>query len=223
MVRIRMDPMNIALAAFFVALAIAAFLYFRPHFLAEGFATIALDGETMPKCFLRDTEAQRILVEFAGAHRAPASDAAMAYAELKLILQKALCMDADITGSGAGAYSTYQMPFATAHDIEPAASFVGRCVKGAVRTRDLEMVIDKFEARGAELINTLCADKAQRARVMNMFHNVLARASRNMADKCIVEKASLDVPAGARDPGYFEPDSLKELRPYAIQGGAQYF
>jgi hypothetical protein len=216
------DMMNIALAAFFVTLAIAAFLYFRPRFMTEGFATIALDGETMPKCFLRDAEAQRILAEFTGTN-APASDAGMAYAELKLILQKALCMDADITGSGAGPYSTYQMPFATAHDIEPAASFVGRCVKGAVRTRDLEMVIDKFEARGIELINTLCAENDRRERVMTMFHNVLARASRNMAEKCLVEKASLDIPAGPRDPGYFEPDAIKELRPYTIKGGAQYF
>lgn len=223
MVRMKSElAMNIALAAFFVALAIAAFLYFRPRFFAEGFATIALDGESMPKCFLRDAEAQRILAEFSGA-QAPASDAGMAYAELKLILQKALCMDADITGSGAGPYSTYQMPFATAHDIEPAASFVGRCVKGAVRTRDLEMVIDKFEGRGVELIGTLCADKAKRARVLEMFHNVLARASRNMADKCLVEKATLDIPAGPRDPGYFEPDSVKELGKYTITGNAQYF
>lgn len=223
MVRMKSEQaMNIALAAFFVALAIAAFLYFRPRFITEGFATIALDGESMPKCFLRDAEAQRILAEFSGAE-APASDAGMAYAELKLILQKALCMDADITGSGAGPYSTYQMPFATAHDIEPAASFVGRCVKGAVRTRDLEMVIDKFEGRGVELIGTLCVDKAKRARVSAMFHNVLARASRNMADKCLVEKATLDIPAGPRDPGYFEPDSVKELGKYTITGNAQYF
>jgi hypothetical protein len=214
--------MNIALAALFVLLALSAFLYFRPRFLSEGFATIAVDDATMPKCFLRDAEAQRLLaVMNSEGTAAPNTTKGMAYAELKLILQKVLCMDADITGSGAGSYSTYQMPFATSHDIEPAASFVSRCVKGAVRARDLQMVVDKFEGRGVELINTLCSQETK-ADAMNMFHGVLARATRNMTDKCVVEKATLDTPAGPRDPGYFVPEPLKELRPYKIQGDAQY-
>jgi len=112
--------MNIALAALFVLLALSAFLYFRPHFLSEGFATIALDDVSMPKCFLRSAQAQQLLTEL-NHDDAPNTTNGMAYAELRLIVQKVLCMDADITGSGAGAYSTYQMPFATSHDIEPAA------------------------------------------------------------------------------------------------------
>jgi len=43
-----MHPMRVATYAFFIVLAIAAFLYFRPHFLGriptkEGFVTVALD------------------------------------------------------------------------------------------------------------------------------------------------------------------------------------
>jgi len=213
--------MNIALAALFVLLALSAFLYFRPHFLSEGFATIALDDVSMPKCFLRSAQAQQLLTEL-NHDDAPNTTNGMAYAELRLIVQKVLCMDADITGSGAGAYSTYQMPFATSHDIEPAASFVNRCVKGAVRARDVQMVVDKFEGRGSELIHTLCSCEKMKTRAMNMFHGILAHATRNITDKCLVEKATLDTPAGPRDPGYFVPESLKELRPYKIQGDAQY-
>ena len=216
--------MDLAFYAFLMVLLVGVFLYFRPHFMSEGFATIALDGETMPKCFLRDAEAQQLLQEFSGSKKlAPNSDAGMAYAELRLILQKVLCMDADITGSGAGPYSTYQLPFATAHDIEPAASFVGRCVKNAVRSRDLEMVMDKFEGRGLELIQTMCNEPAQRQRVKTMFHDILLRATRNIAGKCLVEKASLDIPAGPRDPGYYEPNGSLETGPYKIRGDFQYF
>jgi len=222
-----MDPLHIALAAFLVVLAVGLVLYFRPGFLregfAEGFATIALDQETMPKCFLRDAEAQRILQELRSAMPVnPSSAEGVGHAELVLILQKVLCIDADVTGSGAGPYSTYQMPFATAHDIEPAASFVGRCVRHAIRSRDLEMAMDKFEGRGKTLIQMLCQGP-RRDKVMSMFHNVVARASRNIADKCLTPKASLDTPAGPRDPGYFEPQELQELRPYTIKGDYQYF
>jgi len=218
-----MDMFQVALAAFAVVLTIGLFFYVRPGFLHEGFATVALDGETMPKCFLRDAEAQQILRELRGSLPKHSSvDVGVAHAELVLILQKVLCIDADVSGSGAGPYSTYQMPFATAHDIEPAASFVGRCVRHAIRSRDLEMAMDKFEGRGKELIAHLCKGP-QRDKVMVMFHNVVARATRNIATKCMTPKASLDTPAGPRDPGYFEPSELQELGPYTIRGDYQYF
>jgi len=183
----------------------------------EGFTTIALESQTMPKCFLRDADAQALVQEFV---QSPNADA---FAELRLILQKVLCMDADITGAGAGVYSTYQLPFATAHDIEPAASFVNRCVKGAVRSRDLEMVIDKFEGRGSQLIQSLAQTPAQKQSAMDRFNRILKRASGAMKKNCIVEKASMDIPAGRRDPGYFEPDFVGEQGAYQITGGRQYF
>ena len=219
-----MNGLDLATIAFFIVLAIAIFLYFRPNFIREGFATIALDDATMPKCFLRDTEAQRLISMFQNVRKMPtASEPAMALAELTLILQKALCIDADVTGSGAGPYSTYQLPFATAHDIEPAASFVGRCLRNAIRSRDIEVAMDKFERRGAELINTLCTSKENLATAQDMFHNIMVRATRNISEICLKPQAQMDVPAGPRDPGYFTPESVDSLRPYTIRGGYQYF
>lgn len=216
--------MNIAILVFFILLAFSVFLYLRPNFINEGFATIALDAKTMPQCFLRDIQAQELLTQFEAVRKMPpASESAMAYNELVLILQKVLCIDADVSGSGAGPYSTYKLPFATAHDIEPAASFVGRCVRSAVRSRDIEMVMEKFETRGVELIGILCQDKKVRQETMDKFHNILARANRKITDKCLMEKASLDTPAGPRDPGYYEPPSLEGPSPYKITGGYQYF
>ncbi len=213
---------NMALIAFFVTAAIAIFLYFRPHFLSEGFTTIAIDDVSAPKCFLRDAEAQELLAMFRDAKMmAPASEPAMTLAELTLILQKILCIDADVTGSGMGPYSTYQLPYATAHDIEPAASFVGRCIRNAVRSRDIEVAMGKFEDRGVELLHTLCADKARFDAAHIKFRNILIRATRSISDICLKPKNSLDTPAGVRDPGYYEPPQLQELRPYQIVGGGK--
>lgn len=212
---------NIAIVAFFITLAIATVLYFRPRLLmtAEGFTTIAIDDVTAPKCFLRDANAQKLITKFADIKRnaPPSCPKAMALAELTQILQKALCIDADLAGAGMGPYSTYQLAYATAHDIEPAANFVNRCLRNAVRSRDIEEVMTKFENRGMALLAELEADGEAGA----LFHDVMLRAGRNISEYCLKEKASLDRPAGVRDPGYFEPPTLEKYREYEIVGGGK--
>jgi hypothetical protein len=214
---------NIALAAFFVVVVIGALVYFRPRFFSEGFTTIAIDGETAPKCFLRDADAQRLISKFAAVRSMPpASDKAMALAELTLIIQKMLCIDADITGAAMGPYSTYQLPYATAHDIEPAAEFVNRCLKNAVRSRDIEMAMGKFEDRGYELLNTLCGGTAEHKANVDLFRGIAQRAGRNISEYCLKPKNSLDRPAGPRDPAYNDPgSSASDARPYEISGGGK--
>jgi hypothetical protein len=209
-----------ALAAFFIAVFIGVFLYFRPHTLTEGFATVALEGETMPTGLLRDAEAQALLARFQGLKVvAPNSETGQAYDEFKLILQKVLCIDADITGAGAGTFTTYRLPFSTHHDIEPAASLVNRCIRQAVQPRDIEIAMDKFESRGNELIDVLCFDDASKQEARVQFHGILLRVARNITATCLKPKASMDIPAGPRDPGYYVPHDVETLRPYAISGG----
>ena len=185
---------------------------------------IALEGETMPKCLLRSIEAQGILKHlYPMKQAAPASKEAMAYNELKLILEKVLCIDADITGLGAGPYQTYQLPFATQHDIEPPASFVGRCLKKALRSRDIEVEFMKFNDRGNILIDTLVYDEAERQQIRDAFRNVIVKTAHSIAFTCLSEKANLDRPAGPRDPGYYVPHFSLEQGPYEIKGQFQYF
>lgn len=214
---------NIALAAFFVVVVIGALVYFRPRFFSEGFTTIAIDDATAPKCFLRDADAQRLISKFASVRaEPPASPKAMALAELTLILQKMLCIDADITGAAMGPYSTYQLPYATAHDIEPAAEFVNRCLKNAVRSRDIEVAMGKFEDRGYELLDVLCGGTPEHTANKNLFRGIVQRATRNISEYCLKPKNSLDKPAGPRDPGYFDPGSVaSDARPYEISGGGK--
>jgi hypothetical protein len=207
--------------SFFVVIFIGVILYFRPKLLSEGFATVAIEQTTLPKCFLRDSDAQALVEQLSEKVRGlpPASEKAVAFEEFKLILQKLLCVDADVTGAGMGPFTTYALPFVTAHDIEPVASFVGRCLRNAVRSEDIEIMIDKLERRGNELLSILCDDKS----MITRFHTVVARASRNISEYCLKEKHSIDKPAGPRDPGYYVPPELETHREYTISGnGVQY-
>jgi hypothetical protein len=131
-------------------------------------------------------------------------------------------MEADVTGPAAGPFSTYTLPFATSHDIEPTASFVGRCVRKVIRTRDIAMLIDKFRFRGVALIAKLCSSNVQQH--LFSFHSILDRVQQTITPICVAPKATLDIPAGARDPGYYESEDIQNLMPYTISGGgAQYF
>ena len=215
----------IAAIAFGVVLAIGVFLYFKPKYTTEGFTTIAIDGETVPKCVLRDSEAQYLLTELHTLKKENASsaDAALAYDEFKLIIQKLLCMDADITSPAGTIFATYQLPFSTSHDIEPLANFVGRCIRHSARNRDIQMIMNTFQMRGDELIQQLCFHSESRESVTKRFHMIVNRVTKNISGICIAPKATLDTPAGPRDPGYYEPAFIKELSPYKITGDYQYF
>jgi hypothetical protein len=215
-----MDSISIATYAFLVLLAIGVFLYLRPRFISEGFTTIAIEDVTMPRCLARDAQSQHLLKQLYS-KAAANSEAGMAYDEFKLILQKLLCIDADITGAGAGIYSTYQLPYVTAHDIEPAANFVGRCVRNAVRERDVAMVLDKFESRGTTLLKIICGgDAAGMNTTIHAFNGIVKRVGASIISKCLMEKATMDSPAGPRDPGYFIPPNVEELGTYTLFGGS---
>ena len=214
----------IAAIAFGIVLAISIFLYFRPKFTTEGFTTIAIDGETMPKCVLRDNEAQNLLLHLNSLkQQTKTQENALAYDEFKLIIQKVLCMDADITSPAGTIFSTYQLPFSTSHDIEPLANFVGRCIRHVARKRDIQMIMNTFEMRGNELLEQLCIQTDARELAKKQFHTIITRVIANISEICVAPKATLDIPAGPRDPGYYEPSNIKELSPYKITGDYQYF
>ncbi len=216
--RTKMDWMSVALTFFAVTLAIGVFLYFRPRYIKEGFSTVAVD-KNMPRCFTRDTEAQLLT---ASLNNVVSSYTRSAFDEFKLILEKILCIEADISGPGIGINNTLNVAFATSHDIEPASSLVGRCLRGGIRNNEIELAMSKFETRGNELIDMLCADKYSKQKAFDMFHNILARHFQIIKQKCAIPRAAMDVPAGPRDPGYNIPYKLITYSEFIPSGGNQY-
>jgi hypothetical protein len=212
---------TIGYVAFIALIAIAMFLYLKPRYFShetktEGFSTIALNTTDFPSCVARDYEAQQLLRSLKTATKGygTASEAPMAYEELALIVSKLLCMDADITSLGAGVYSSLRLPFNTQHDMEPVGTFVGRCLKNAVKERDISLTLGKLQDRGTALINVLCHNSHSKAEALTLFDGIVKRTEANITKVCLKEHASMDVPAGVRDPGYYVPGSLTTLGPY---------
>jgi len=162
--------------------------------ISEGFATHATDARRMPVCVNRSTDAQSLLARFAHVDTAEAD-------ELRLLMSKLCCMEADIAAPGAGTYRTLNLQFRTSQDTEPPVAIVSRCLVGALNKRDTELIIEKFKVRGHELIRELCepVDEATAE-----FDTVLKRLELTMRAMC---KSKSIGPAGPRDLGYWESES----------------
>jgi hypothetical protein len=205
-----------------VVILIGAVMYVYPGFpynkmsyipKTEGFSTIALDPKTFPSCVARDVDAQALLTSLYAKVKSapPASAGAEAFDEFRLIVQKLLCMDADITSLGAGEYASLLLPFNTHHDMEPVGTFVGRCLKNAVKERDIDLTLGKLQDRGEELLKILCPSNKDDKEI---FEGIVERTKTNISRVCLKEHASMDIPASVRDPGYYAPPELVQYGVY---------
>ncbi|NBV89407.1 MAG: NAD-dependent epimerase/dehydratase family protein, partial [Betaproteobacteria bacterium] len=194
------------LAALGIALLVLALLlvHYRPA-VEEGFALAAVNPLLVPACVERSTAAQSLLARFGSSETSAA-------AELRLLVSKLCCLEADIATPAAGRYRTLPLQFRTSHDMEPASSFVGRCLRNAVRERDIDLVIAKFEGRGGELLAAVlggdCGD-AQKE-----LADVVARTRLAMTTTCLRPQPQMDRPLGARDMGFWEPRAVGDLATY---------
>ena len=174
----------------------------------EGFSGAhAVNPRRMPECVSRSTDAQSLLARIA---EYPETDEAAA--ELRLLVSKLCCMEADIMAPSAGVYRTINMQFRTSEDMEPPATIVGRCLRNAVNKRDIELIIEKYKWRGAYLIKKLCTDDLNEAQAE--FDKVVAHLQFAMMSFCLMKQPSMDKPVGARDMGFWEPEDVADLSQY---------
>ena len=186
-------------------LLVLAFLlvHYKPA-VNEGFSSAAVDPTFMPACAERSTAAQSLLMRIGPIKSDDAE-------EFRLLVSKLCCLEGDIASPGAGTYRTIPLQFRTSHDMEPPSTFVGRCLRNAVRERDITLVIHKYETRGRELLGKLMSPCTE---VQDEFTEVVARTRLAMTSFCLKEQPSMDRPAGPRDPGYWESDEVAELAQY---------
>jgi hypothetical protein len=173
----------------------------------EGFSTAAaVNLDVMPACVTRSTDAQSLLARLA-------SNKGEDAAELRQLVSKLCCMEADIAAPSAGVYRTMNFQFRTSEDTEPASTIVGRCLRNAVNKRDIEIIVEKFKARGHELIGKLCKG-ADVTEGKKEYDAVIARLLFAMTSFCLGKQPSMDRPIGARDMGFWEPEEVAELSQY---------
>jgi hypothetical protein len=187
-----------------VLLALAFLLVHYKPSVREGFSSAAVDPTFMPACAERSTAAQSLLMRIGSIKSDDAE-------EFRLLVSKLCCLEGDIAAPGAGIYRTMALQFRTSHDMEPPSTFVGRCLRNAVRERDITLVIQKYETRGRELLGKLLSPCNE---VDAEFTEVVARTRLAMTNVCLKEQPSMDRPAGPRDPGYWESDEVAELAQY---------
>jgi len=190
-----------ALVVFLVILA-ALLVHFKPS-AVENFAVRAVNTKLIPECVSRSTDAQSLLARIA-------DDESDDAAELRNLVSKLCCMEADIAAPSAGVYRTLNFQFRTSEDMEPPATIVGRCLRNAVNKRDIELIVEKYAARGHVLVKKLCADAVATAE----FDKVVAHLNFAMMSFCLKEQPRMDRPIGARDMGFWEPDNVADLSQY---------
>lgn len=186
-------------------------VHFRPgsREVTEGFSTAAaVNLNVMPACVTRSTDAQSLLARIS-AYSLGHEDAA----ELRQLVSKLCCMEADIASPSAGVYRTMNFQFRTSEDIEPPSTIVGRCLRNAVNKRDIEIIVEKFKARGHVLISQLCKG-GDVAEGIKEYDAVIARLLFAMTSFCLGKQPSMDRPIGARDMGFWESEEVSELSQY---------
>jgi hypothetical protein len=200
---------TLALAGVLIVLALLL-VQFRPSVsVNEGFSTAAtVNQSVMPACVSRSTDAQSLLARISAY---PLEDEGAA--ELRALVSKICCMEADIASPSAGVYRTINFQFRTSEDIEPASTLVGRCLRNAVNKRDIEIVVEKFQMRGRELIDALCKGADVDAGLKE-YDAVIARLNFSMTTFCLGNQPTMDRPVGARDMGFWEPNEVAELSQY---------
>jgi hypothetical protein len=171
----------------------------------EGFAVASVDPARVPVCVERSTDAQSLLARFASL---PHTDEAAA--ELRLLVSKLCCMEADIVAPSAGTYRTMPLQFRTSHDLEPPSTTVGRCLRQSLPQRDIELALEKYQSRGTTLLNSVLPDCPDAKRE---FAAVLDRLRRAFAT-CQGPQPSMDHPIGVRDMGFWESRNVANLSAY---------
>jgi hypothetical protein len=193
-----------------LALLLVHFKPLVPLPVEEGFATAAVDPIRMPACAERSAAAQSLLARIAAY---PPNDEAAG--ELRLLISKLCCMEADVAAPVPGVYRTQNLQFRTQEDTEPASTIVGRCLRSAVNKRDIEIITEKFSDRGHVLIGKVCQDPADKAASKKDLDEIVARLRLSMTSFCVgAPNAPMDRPVGPRDMGFWETEAVAELSQY---------
>ena len=196
---------NLYISLGFLVILALLLVHFRPAMVGEGFSVAAVDPVLSPACTQRSADAQKLLGRIASV---PQSDPDAA--ELRLLLSKLCCMEADISSPASGIVRCIPLQYRTTHDMDVASSIVSRCQKNAINSRDIDLILDKFSTRGRELVKRLCVD----SEATTEFDNVVGRLRWAMTSFCLTPQPSMDKPTGPRDVGFWESDDVAALSQY---------
>ena len=119
----------------------------------EGF----FGGKGMPSCLQDSSKAAQLYAAFNGRLKAPGVDSGSDdFREFTQLLSKLVCLKKDISSSAGLVNATRYPDYATTSDIEPVQETASRCLAKTIPQRDIDLIFDKWNKRGQELILHLC-------------------------------------------------------------------
>ena len=135
--------------------------------------------------------------------------------ELTAICSKLACLKRDLMAVVGQVSATLHQPFATAHDLEPVAETVGRCLAKSLPARDLELSFDKWKTRGRFLLKRLCTayglTPAEQKQADDLFNGLLVDVYDVALQRCV---ATVSDAVDPHQPAPLSPPELDGLRPY---------
>jgi hypothetical protein len=183
---------------------------------SEGFAGPAR-GAGVPDC-LRDSQNASDLVQLFSAISST-EDGPDDLRELTLILSKLSCFKKDLMSPSGIVEATRYQPYSTAHDVESVAETTARCLAKTIPPRDLDIILDKWNRRGKELIKKLCTSfnlsDSQLKKADSLFKACILDVSDVAESMCLKGEVEIAGTKGPRDVSPYEPPELSELRKYS--------
>jgi hypothetical protein len=182
----------------------------------EGFGAPA-KGTGVPDCLRTSQEASDIYEIFSSKLNTT-EEGPDDLRELTLLLSKTSCMKKDLLSPSGIVEATRYQAYSTAHDIEPVAETVARCLAKTIPERDLDIGLDKWNTRGKELIRKLCTSfKVTDGELKTLdisFKKHIDDITDIAKSQCLKGDVEIGGKKGPRDVGAYEPPGLSELREY---------
>jgi hypothetical protein len=186
----------------------------------EGFGGVAV-GAGMPDCMRTSSEAAQLYALFDG--RIPSAGQGVGadnFAEFTQLLSKLACLKKDLMSPSGIVEATKYPDFSTHSDIEQVSETTARCLAKTIPPRDLNLIFEKWQKRGTELLSHLCtaanltAQEEKQAEVT--FAALWADVYSVAKDQCLNSKAAAKI-AGQdqeREPSPYAAPALTESGPY---------
>jgi hypothetical protein len=183
----------------------------------EGFAGPAV-GAGMPDC-MRSSKDCAALYDLLSSRSTTTEEGPDDLRELKVILGKISCFKRDLTGVAGVVHATYNLKFATAHDLEPVAETTARCFAKTIPQRDLALSLDKWGSRGTFLIKRLCTSEnlseSEEKEALRLFGDAMADINDIALGVCCNGgKVMIAGQEGPRMVSGYEDPSISGLREY---------
>lgn len=171
---------------------------------SEGFYGGVAVGTGQPFCAESSAEAAQLFALFDGRLKAPGFDSGSDdFREFTQLLGKLACLKKDLMSPSGIIEATRYPDYATTSDLEPIQDTAARCFAKTIPQRDLDLVFEKWNKRGTELLLHLCTAANLYEKEAKNAEDIFAKLWRDVYD--VAQSQCLNTQATAIIAGQQQP------------------